>query len=139
MTLGHIVLKLRQADTYFKNNIVGAVNEEIAKKSILNNYSIAFIIPNKIQTVSENILDSGINQLIDGGFSILIALRNDTTQSDKLGVTSYSLIDNIRTQFFKALLGWLQDNDEYIISYDSGKLMNINSAYLLYSFKFNAG
>jgi len=134
MQLGQIVLKLRQANTIFGNLIGGTVELAIALTNTLTK-DMTFVIPLS-DIASSNKLDSGINQTITESFGIVVALRNDNTQSDKLGIIAYDKLDNIRSQFFKALLGWQMTGMESLVTYDSGKLMDINSAYLWYQFKF---
>ena len=134
MKIGPIALKLRIAETCFGNNIAGAAEFGYAWGNLAKE-QVAFVVP-MADSVKANNQDNGINQLVTEKFAIVIVLRNDLSDRDKTGLTAYDSIPDIRTEIFKAILGWQPPGAEDIISYAGGKLLNINRANLWYQFEF---
>jgi len=135
MRIAPIVIKLRLADTPFDDQIAGAAELAEATRATLNNEQ-AFVIP-LAEVAAENKLDGGINQVIAETFGVVIVLRNDTTQKDKLSLTAFDRIHNIRAKIFKAILGWQMDDAESIVTYAGGRLLELNRAWVWYQFEFN--
>lgn len=135
MKLSPIVIKLRLADTPFDNQIAGAAELAEATKATLNNEQ-AFVIP-LAEVAAANNLDGGINQVVIETFGVVIVLKNDTTQKDKLSLTAFDRIHDIRAKIFKAILGWQMDDAESIVTYAGGRLLELNRAWVWYQFEFN--
>lgn len=135
MRLGQIVLRIRSKNTHFGNYVGGAAELDTAIKNTLKQ-DMAFVIP-LIDDAGKNTWDAGINQRIIERFGVIIALANDTKQSDKLGFVAYDQIHTIRTQLIGALVGWTPIDSESQVSYRGGKLIDINNAYLWYQFEFD--
>jgi len=135
MLLTEIILKLRAANTSFESLIGGAVEFAIALKNTLMQ-EMAFVIPYN-DTASPQKNDFGINQQITEKFSIVVAIKNDTSVQDKLGMLAYNRLHNIRAEFWTAILGWLPTGAEHPISYAGGKVMDITPAWLWYEFTFS--
>ena len=134
MRIVPIILRLRAANTRFQNNVGGSAELDIARKNTLK-ADMAFVIPlNEECPINPN--DNDINQVITERFSIITALANDTTQKDKAGIIAYDLLHEVRSQLFKALLGWTIYGAESLIYYAGGQLLNISAAYLWYQFDF---
>lgn len=134
MRLGQIALKLRLAETSFGNNIAGSAELALAMRGTLGTET-AFVIPLS-EAATDNQMDIGINQGLEEGFGVVVALYNDSSQADKLGLLAYDRLHDIRAEIWGALLGWLMPNTEYPISYEGGRLLGINRAYLYYQFQF---
>jgi len=141
MKLGPIVLKLRLADTRFGNLIGGAA--EFAEATALDatlQKDTAFVVQ-LAENAGTNNQSSGINQKITEIFAVIVAIANDSQQKDKLGITAFDSLHDIRTELFRAILGWqLPEADipdiESVISYNGGQLLGINRGYLWYQFSF---
>lgn len=135
MILSEIVLKLRASNTSFGNLIGGVVELAIALANTLS-VEMAFVAPlSDSATTQDN--DNGINQVITEKFSVIVALKNDTSVVDKLGVLAYNRLHNIRAEFWRAILGYIPVGCEYPISYAGGKVMDVNPAWLWYEYNFN--
>jgi len=140
MKLRPIVLILRLADTRFENRIAGAAELAEATKNTLNT-EMAFVVQSG-ETTSANTDDLSINQRMTEVFSVVVALRNDTTQKDKTGVIAYDTLFDVRSQLFDALLGLELPDDENLcvltpVSYAGGNIMSLNRAWLWYQFNFS--
>ena len=134
MRIVPIILRLREANTRFGNNIGGAAELDIARNNTLK-ADMAFVIPlNEECPINPN--DNTINQTITERFSVIVVFANDTTQKDKVGIIAYDLLHEVRSQLFQAILGREICGAESLIYYAGGQLLNINAAYLWYQFDF---
>lgn len=134
MKIGKIVLKIRAADTTFGNYIGGSAELNNALEHTLRR-EMAFVIP-LAESAELNDYDSGINQIITERFGVIVALRNDTTDKDKQGITAYDRLFDIRSELFRAILGWYMNEAESLIYYRGGSLVGFDGAYLWYQFEF---
>ncbi len=140
MRLSPIVLRLRAANiTKFGNNIAGAAELGLALDNTLIIES-AFVVQTS-EDAADNQYDMETSQLVTEVFSVIVALKNDTTQKDKTGITAYDSLFEVRKAILNSLLGWTMDSEEGVciesaVEYDSGKLMSVNPAWLWYQFDF---
>lgn len=134
MRLGSIVLQLRAADTRFDNRIAGAAEFAYASENTLNE-EMAFVVP-LTETATRNMQHSGLVQTVSETFAVIVALRNDYTVTDKMGLTAYDILDDVRQEIWTGILGWLISGMESLISYRGGRLLRINRAWLWYQFEF---
>jgi hypothetical protein len=134
MKLSRIVLKLRLAETRFEDNIAGAADLGQAMSGTLQR-EMAFVIP-LAETTPANQYQNNINQIVNESFGVVVALPNDSSQADKTGITAHDLLEDIRADIFKAILGWQPSNTEGIIYYGGGRLIDINPAWFWWMFTF---
>jgi hypothetical protein len=132
--LAKIVNKIRNANTRFTNRIGGAVEFELAMTQTLTGET-AFVIPGD-DACGANQYDSGINQVLTEKFHIVVALKNDNVAGDKVGVTAYNLLHDVRNQIWTAILGWDIKEAESLIYYTGGKMLGVQPAYLWYMYSF---
>jgi hypothetical protein len=140
MKLRPIVLILRLANTRFENRIAGAAELADATRNTLN-AEMAFVVQTG-ETITENTQAIGIDQRMTEVFSVIVALKNDTTQKDKTGVIAYDTLFDVRSQLFDALLGLELSDEENLcvlspVSYAGGSVVDINRAWLWYQFNFS--
>jgi hypothetical protein len=134
MRIGRIITTLRAADTYFKTTIGGAAEFEIATNNTLSK-EIAFVIP-LIESATPNEHDNGLSQFLTERFAVLVALKNDTSNTKKLGIVAYDKLHDIREQLFNALLNLQLPEASSTIMYRGGRLMRIVRSYVWYQFEF---
>jgi hypothetical protein len=134
MRIGRIITVLRGANTYFGTLIGGAAEFEIAVNNTLSK-EIAFVMP-LIESATPNEHDNGLGQYLTERFAVVVALKNDTSNTKKLGVVAYDKLHDIREQLFNNLLN-LQIQEAYTtIMYRGGRLMRILRSYMWYQFEF---
>jgi len=135
MRIGAIVLKLRWEQTSFKNFVGGATEFNLAlhQGNVLKDS--LFVIPGK-EDAEKSEYDSGINQKITENFSVVVCLKNDKNQTDKLGMIPYERLHEKRNEIFKALIGWEIPISEGMIYYAGGDLLQIDPSYLWYRYDF---
>jgi hypothetical protein len=129
-----IVLKLRLAETRFANRVAGAAEFEAAQRATLKEEA-AFVLQ-LAETASPNRYDSGVDQVITEVVAVVAALRNDLGSRDKTGLTAYDALYAVRTEMFRALLGWQPPGAESLMYYRGGRLLDLTPAWLWYQFEF---
>lgn len=133
MKIGAIVLKLRIADTYFKNNIGGAADLDLATSGTLLQ-DMAFVIP-LAEDAELNKEDNSVNQNITERFGVVVAISNDTTEDDLTGITAYDKLHDVRDELFSALVGW-DPGYNGPVAFRGGRLLAIDRAWLWYQYEF---
>lgn len=139
MILSPIVLKLR---AYFEsieshrigNRVAGAAELAAAYKGTLNS-EIAFVIQ-LADNAGPNPIDQGINQKLTDRIGVIVAIKNDMSDADKIGITAYDSLHTLRAEIFKAILGWQVSGAESFLYYRGGRLLNLTPAWLWYQFEF---
>jgi hypothetical protein len=137
MRIGQIVLKIRLAETEFGDYVAGSAELGLAMQQGLQR-EMAFVIP-LVESATTNDADSGLKQTLTERFAVIVALKNDNSQSEKLGLTAYDRLHNIRAEIWKAILDWhinAGTRQEAVIMYRGGRLLEIDRAYMWYQFEF---
>jgi len=137
--LSKIALKIRLANTDFGSMVGGSAQLSQAIKFTLK-VEAAFVIPLDDDAASNSQSGEVIQDLTER-FAVVVAIKNDTSQSDKLGITSYDRIHDIRAQLWRALLGWrmqVSDKLETNIYYRRSKIVGMDDAWLWYQFEFES-
>jgi hypothetical protein len=134
MRIGPIVLRIRLANTRFGNFIGGAAELDMALNGTLTGEQ-AFVVPIE-ETAVANDYDTTINQSITERFAVVTAFENDNSDADKTGLGAYDRTHEVRSEIFKAILGWQIVGAESLIYYAGGQMLNIDSAYMWYQFDF---
>jgi len=135
MRIGPIVLKLRLAATRFGDMIGGAADFDSIQRETFG--ECAFVVP-LAETAGRNEQDTTVLQVLTEVFAVVVVLKNDTAQTDRLGLKAYDALDEARSQIFKGILGWEMDGYKTPVIYEGGRLLDLNSAYLWYQFEFSA-
>jgi hypothetical protein len=123
----------------FGSRVGGAAEFTAAQNATLNDET-AFVFQLSEQA-DRNKLDSGVIQKVNENFGVVVALKNDTTPKDELGLTAHDKLFTARKELWSALLGWemrgaQDDNIESQVSYVGGRLLGIDRGYLWYLFTF---
>ena len=140
MLLSPIILKLRSAETEFGNYFGGSADLANAMTYSLTREA-AWVVQTS-EVAAQNTLDFGISQKINERFTVVVALKNDSSDRDKTGLIAFDRLQGIRTQIFSAILGWQIPEingvqPEGLIEYVRGELIEINRAWLWYQFEFS--
>ena len=137
MNLAPVVLQLRAADTRFGDNIGGAADiTTVLNQPADVNFPEGAYVTQLGEAASSHENDNHINQLITETFAIVIILQNDTQQRDKTGLTAHDMLKDIRSEFFKAILGYQLDGAESLIFYIGARLVRLTRANFIYQFEF---
>ena len=143
MRLGQITLRLRDITEVFTGRVGGVADYAFAREGTLKN-EMAFVLPIQ-ESAGVNEYDNTIQQKLTEQFAVVVAVRNDTDFKDKTGFKAYNSLHDMRSDIFKAFLGYdaqnfIDDDDEYttasIVYYRGGQLLDFDRAYLWYQFTF---
>lgn len=137
MILSEIVLKIRAGTTDFGNRVAGTVEFALAQEFTVKDET-AFVIPIAEVDKGDNQYDTSVNQVVIERFGVVVALKNDSGITDKLGVGAYNRLHNIRAQLWRCLIGWLQTGAESPTYYKGARLLDITPAWLWYQFEFQS-
>jgi len=138
MQLSPIVSKLRDANiSDFENRIAGVaeLNVAIEEQTLLFEQAFVLLIG---ENASDNKVDYGIDQIITERFAVTVALRNDSTQKDKIGLIAFDRLNSIRGKLFKAILGWLITDAYDRVTYAGARIIRMNRGWLWYQYEFYA-
>lgn len=135
MRIGSLVLRLRAANTHFGEYIGGTVELSQAQKGTLGNKDMAFVIP--LEEEADPSQSSGsISQPVYERFGVIVVMRNDISHYDKLSITAYDRLHDIRSEIFRAVMGINIQEAESVIYFRGGRLLDITPAYLWYQYEF---
>lgn len=115
-------------------SVAGAAELDIAVRGTLKK-NMMFVVP-IAEDSGESQYDSGINQLFTERFAIVVAIANDISDKERTGVRAYDQLHEIRSDIFRAILGWQIIGSERLIDFRGGNLWGINNAYLWYQYDF---
>ncbi len=136
MQLGLIALRIRQADiSAFGTRVYGSAEMAQALEFTLIEEA-AFVIPLG-ESSTPNDEDAGINQTVTERFGVVFALKNDTEVQEKLGLTAYDRLHNLRAELFSGILGWDIEGNESRISFAAGVFMDMDGAWFWYRYDFD--
>ncbi len=93
-----------------------------------------YVIPLDDESLDQQ-SQNGYRQTVRDMFGVVVVVSNTT---DERGQTSINSIDALRTELFKALLGWQPTADYHAIEYRGGSLLHVDRARLYYQFEFSA-
>lgn len=133
MKLSPIILALRLSNTTFESRIGGIADFAQIEKNTLS-YEAAFVIPFDEESLADE-NDAAANQKVKERFSVVCAIKNDNKRDEKVGLTAYDRIDDIRDELFKVLINFDLGYD-HTIEYDRGRILNFNAAWLWYQWDF---
>lgn len=134
MRIGFLATLMKTANTSFGNYVGGAAELDQTVKGTLGP-NMAFVIP-LIDRAGANPNDMGINQVLTERFGIVVVIKNDSTDTDKLGIVAYDQLHEIRNELFDVYLNKGIPEAESVIYYVGGSLKGINAGYVWYQFEF---
>ncbi len=134
MKLSAVALKLRLADTSFEDRIGGSAALALAVESTLA-VEMVFVIP-LLESTNDNEYDNTINQVVTERFGLVVALKMDDDLTDKTGIQAFDRLHDIRSEFFKALLGWQMPEAESICAYAGASFLDFHRGWLWYQYSF---
>jgi hypothetical protein len=133
MLISPIVAHLRAACPTFAGRVVAGIDWDAVAASTQLSHPSAYVIATGDQATANDI-ETGIRQNITDEIDVVIVL--DTT--DERGQAANDLLHIIRTELWRALVGWTPGADYELMEYDGGALVHINRARVIYRYGFSA-
>lgn len=133
MKLSTIILALRAGETYFNQNIGGAIDLARVEENTLT-AEVAFVVPLGEDALA-NDGDVSVNQVIRERFAVVCIIKNDSSSKEKAGLLAYDSLDNVRADLLRVLVN-LDLGYDSTIEYQGGKLLDVNRAWLWWQYEF---
>jgi hypothetical protein len=133
MLINPIVTHLRATCPAFAGRIAAGIDWDAVANSAQLSHPSAYVIATGDQA-SANDLQNAVRQNITDEIDVVIVL--DT--SDERGQAANDLLHIIRSELWRALVGWRAGPDYDVMEYDGGALVHINRARVIYRYGFSA-
>ncbi|MFK8256862.1 hypothetical protein ACFL9S_03655 [Erwinia sp. AnSW2-5] len=133
MKLSPIIGAIRGRCPFFANNVSGAAEFKNLPETGKMLLPAAYVIPVE-DIAGEQKTQTDYWQVIKEGFSVVVVL--DNTRDERGQAASYDVVDTVRAELWKGLLGMRPDEDSDIIVYAGGQLLDMDRGRLYYQFDF---
>lgn len=134
MKLSHIVHTLRHFSPSFEGRVGGAAEFSAIKDTAFLKLPAAYVVPLD-DRAEDNQSQTDYWQNVTEGFGVIVALK----PLDERGQhEAYDIVENIKTELWRALLGYEPSPAHYPIQYDGGDLLDLDRGRIFYQFNFSA-
>lgn len=133
MLINPIVAHLRATCPTFSDRVAGGIDWDAVAQSSQLKHPSGYVITTADQA-GQNDIDSGVRQLITDEIDVVVVLD----LSDERGQEANDLLHQIRSELWRALIGWKPGPDYDLMEYDGGQLVHINRSRVIYRFGFSA-
>ena len=134
MKLIPIIAHLRAQCPSFADRVAGAAEYKVVPGSTSLAVPCAFVVPLD-DNPEQNATQNSVSQLLSDAFAVIVALDN---RADERGQASSDAHHDIRTELWKALLGWEPAEDYGPMRYEGGSLIELDRGRLWYQFEFSS-
>lgn len=135
MKLSLVVNALKDHAPSFNGRVAGAAEFQGLDANTKMTLPAAYVIPTG-DNAAEQQSQTDYYQVISEGFAVIAVLDN---RQDPRGQTaSFDAVDRIRSEIFRAILGWEPDETNHLITYDGGQVIEMTRAALFYQFDFKS-
>ena len=134
MKLSHIVHTLRHFSPSFEGRVGGAAEFSAIKDAAFLKLPAAYVVPLD-DRAEDNKSQTDYWQNVTEGFGVIVVLK----PLDERGQhEAYDIVENIKTELWRALLGYEPSPAHYPIQYDGGDLLDLDRGRIFYQFNFSA-
>ena len=134
MKLSHIVHTLRHFSPSFEGRIGAAAEFSAIKDTTFLKLPAAYVVPLDDRT-DDNKSQTDYWQNVTEGFGVIVVLK----PMDERGQhEAYDIVENIKTELWRALLGYEPSPSHYPMRYDGGGLLDLDRDRIFYQFNFSS-
>lgn len=134
MKLSHIVHTLRHFSPSFEGRVGGAAEFSAIKDTAFLKLPAAYVVPLD-DRAEDNKSQTDYWQNVTEGFGVIVVLK----PLDERGQhEAYDIVENIKTELWRALLGYEPSPVHYPIQYDGGDLLDLDRGRIFYQFNFSS-
>lgn len=134
MKLSNIVQTLRQLSPSFEGRIGGAAEFSVIKDAAFLRLPAAYVVPLD-DRAEDNKSQTDYWQDVTEGFGVIVVLK----PLDERGQhEAYDIVEDIKTELWRALLGLEVSPAHHPIQYDGGDLLDLDRGRIFYQFNFSA-
>jgi len=134
MELELIIAALRARCPTFRGRVGGAAEYRVLLETSAFSLPSAYVIPLD-DSPEENMSQNAVRQPLNDAFAVIAVVSNTV---DEKGQASAGSIHHIRSELWRALLGWSPSDRYDPITYDGGTLLSLDRARMFYQFEFAA-
>ncbi|OCG64017.1 phage tail terminator protein [Gilliamella sp. Fer4-1] len=134
MKLSHIVHTLRHFSPSFAGRVGGAAAFSAIKDTALLKLPAAYVVPLD-DRAQDNKPQTDYWQNVTESFGVIVVLKPLDEQGQH---EAYDIVENIKTELWRALLGLEPSPSHNPIQYDGGGLLDLDQGRLFYQFNFSA-
>lgn len=135
MNLNAVIEQIRAYSPVFSGRVAGAAQFKVLPESANMLVPAAYVVPMD-DNAGEQQSQNGYQQIISERFAVIAVISN---AADERGQTSSFSLHDVRASIFRALLGWIPEDDveRYgIVEYEGGALLDMDRSRLWYQFEF---
>lgn len=134
MKLSHIVHTLRHFSPSFEGRVGGAAEFSAIKDTAFLKLPAAYVVPLD-DRAEDNKSQTDYWQNVTEGFGVIVVLK----PLDERGQhEAYDIVENIKVELWRALLGYEPSPSHYPIQYDGGDLLDLDRGRIFYQFNFSS-
>jgi hypothetical protein len=133
MKLTPIVAQLRADCPTFAGRVSAGIDWDAVVDSAKLALPAAYVIA-AADAAGDNQVQNGVQQLITDLFSVVVVLDS----GDERGQASNDALHDVRSELWRALVGWTPGGDYSPIEYVKGELLHISRARTVYQYSFIA-
>ena len=134
MKLSNIVHTLRHFSPSFEGRVGGAAEFSAIKDATFLKLPAAYVVPLD-DRADDNKSQTDYWQNVTEGFGVIVVLK----PLDERGQhEAYDIVENIKAELWRALLGYEPSPLHYPIQYDGGDLLDLDRGRIFYQFNFSS-
>jgi hypothetical protein len=134
MKLSDIVNELRNFSPSFDGRVSGAAAFSAVKGMSFLKLPVAYVVPLN-DRVEDNKSQTDYWQNVIEGFAVIVVLKSLDEQGQH---EAYDILDNIKIELWRALLGLELSSVHHPIQYEGGDLLDLDQGKIFYQFNFSS-
>ncbi|NUF48640.1 phage tail terminator protein [Gilliamella sp. ESL0250] len=134
MKLSHIVHILRHFSPSFEGRVGGAAEFSAIKDTAFLQLPAAYVVPLD-DRAEDNKSQTDYWQNVTERFGVIVVLKPIDERGQH---EAYDIVENIKTELWRALLGYEPSPAHYPIQYDGGDLLDLDRGRIFYQFNFSS-
>lgn len=132
MNLANVVQALRARAASFSGRVAGAAEFRLLPDAAAMTLPAAYVVP--LDETTEPAQGNNNRQTIHESFAVIVAMQ----PQDARGQGGTQSVHTLRTELFRALLGWVPDTDYAEVEYEGGQLLQLDRGRMWWQFEFSS-
>lgn len=134
MNITNIINEIKAKCPTFQQRVAGAAEYEGLRNSSNLRVPAAYVVPMD-ESASANATQNSIMQTLTESFMVVVVISN---QADPRGQDAYNQLHALRKELWRAILGWVPDEDYEPIEFSGGSILNMDRFRLDYGYEFTS-
>ncbi|MFP1871912.1 hypothetical protein ACLEDV_08090 [Lonsdalea quercina] len=133
MKLSIVIAALRQRCPSFAGRVAGAAELKALPETGKMLLPAVYVVPSSDDADEQRSITDYLQNVTEG-FAVVCVMNN--TPDNRGQAASFDVVDTVRSELWRALLGWQPDDNAHPISYAGGQLIQMDRGRLYYQFDF---